>query len=94
MNSFSNRIVAPSVGGSRCVPLPGMVLPKALGSGQLFSGCRIINLAVKPPSFRVETSVKRDRHPLILSSRSRAFVISARPNCRGFGPGFLFSVPN
>jgi hypothetical protein len=94
MNSFSNRIVAPSVGGSRCVPLPGMVLPKGLGSGQLFSGCRIINLAVKPPSFRVETSVKRDRHPLILSSRSRAFVISARPNCRGFGPGFLFSVPN
>jgi hypothetical protein len=66
MASFTNRIVEPSVGGSRCVPLPGMVLPKGLGSGQLFKG----------------------------SSWLRVFVISARPNCRGFGPGSLFSVPN
>jgi hypothetical protein len=59
MTLFSNRVVAPSVGGSRCVPLPGMVLPKGLGSGQLFLG----------------------------SSRSRVFVISARPNLAGgFGP--------
>jgi hypothetical protein len=27
------------------------------------------------------------------SSRSRVFVISARPNCRGFGPGPSLNVP-
>jgi hypothetical protein len=97
MSNFANRTMGVSRKGTAdgATAAGGFSAPRmSLGSGHLFSGCRIINLAVKPPSFRVETSVKRDRHPLILSSRSRAFVISARPNCRGFGPGFLFSVPN
>jgi hypothetical protein len=36
MTSFTNRIVEPSVGGSRCAPAAEVVLPKGLGSGQLF----------------------------------------------------------
>jgi hypothetical protein len=36
MTSFTNRIVEPSVGGSRCAPAAGVVLPKGLSSGQLF----------------------------------------------------------
>jgi hypothetical protein len=56
MASFTNRIVAPSVGGSRCAPLPGMVLPKELGSGQLFGGCRFHQPCCEAAELPVETS--------------------------------------
>jgi hypothetical protein len=88
MASFTNRIVEPSVGGSRCVPLPGMVLPKALGSGQLFQ------LAAR--SFRSTSlggaKVALRASGIPCSSRSRAFVISARPTLAGgFGPRLSLS---
>jgi hypothetical protein len=91
---FSNRIVT-DLGMGRCEPaVGGFSAPRmSLGSGHLFSGCRIINLAVKPPSFRVETSDEAGPASANPSSRSRAFVISARPNCRGFGPGPSLNVP-
>jgi hypothetical protein len=92
MVSFTNRIVEPSVGGSRCVPLPGMVLPKGLGSGQLFQslvGAGRTRLTDARLLHAGPRKVQRS------SSWSRVFVISARPTLAGgFGPRLSSRVPN
>jgi hypothetical protein len=106
---FPNRIVAPSVGGSRCAPAVGDGSPpERLDSGQLFqslggplvrrltdpgrctpgqeSAAPLLQLAAR--SFRSTCSGEQLslRVSGIPTSRSRAFVISARPNWLGRKP--------
>jgi hypothetical protein len=74
--------------GARCESAVGDGSPpERLGSGHLFQ------LAAR--SFRSTRSGERLslRVSGIPTSRSRVFVISARPNCRGFGPGPSINVP-
>jgi hypothetical protein len=85
---FPNRIVT-DLGMGRCEPAVGDGSPpERPDSGHLFQ------LAAR--SFRStcsgeQLSLRVSGIPR--SSRSRAFVISARPNCRGFGPGPSLNVP-
>jgi hypothetical protein len=87
---FPNRIVT-DLGMGRCEPAVGDGSPpERPDSGHLIPACRSlvpINLRSGEQSLSLRVS------GIPRSSRSRAFVISARPNCRGFGPGPSLNVP-
>jgi hypothetical protein len=87
---FPNRIVT-ELGMGRCEPAVGdWFAPRTPRQRAPIPACRsLVPINLLGGAIVVPARVSG----IPCSSRSRAFVISARPNCRGFGPGPSLNVP-